>query len=80
MLGKGASQPWQETLKDMTGSGKMDASALLEYFAPLQAWLQQQNEGQACGWQPLAAAPVPAASGPRPAKPSNPADPAKPAG
>jgi peptidyl-dipeptidase A len=80
MLGKGASQPWQETLKDMTGSGKMDASALLEYFAPLQAWLQQQNEGQSCGWQPLAAAPVPAASGPRPAKPSNPADPAKPAG
>jgi peptidyl-dipeptidase A len=54
MLSKGASQPWQDTLKDMTGSGKMDASALLEYFAPLQAWLQQQNEGQACGWQPLA--------------------------
>ena len=38
----------------------MDASALLEYFAPLQEWLQQQNEGQACGWQPLAPAAPPA--------------------
>jgi peptidyl-dipeptidase A len=51
MLEKGASQPWQQTLKTLTGSEKMDASALLEYFAPLQEWLQQQNEGQACGWQ-----------------------------
>ena len=48
------------TLKELTGSEKMDASALLEYFAPLQAWLQQQNEGQACGWQPLAPTPSPA--------------------
>jgi peptidyl-dipeptidase A len=63
MLSRGASQPWQETLKELTGSGKMDASALLEYFAPLQAWLQQQNEGQACGWQPLAPT-VPAAAPP----------------
>jgi peptidyl-dipeptidase A len=60
MLSKGASQPWQATLKELTGSEKMDASALLEYFAPLQAWLQQQNEGQACGWQPLAPAAPPA--------------------
>ena len=39
MLGKGASQPWQQTLKELTGGEKMDASAVLEYFAPLQAWL-----------------------------------------
>jgi peptidyl-dipeptidase A len=51
MLGKGASQPWQRTLKELTGGEKMDASALLEYFAPLQGWLKQQNEGQTCGWQ-----------------------------
>lgn len=67
MLGKGASQPWQKTLKDMTGSEKMDASAVLEYFAPLQEWLKQQNEGQRCGWTPppaTAIAPPPAASKP----------------
>ena len=50
MLDKGASQPWQKTMKELTGSEKIDASAVLEYFAPLQEWLKQQNEGQACGW------------------------------
>jgi peptidyl-dipeptidase A len=52
MLGKGASQPWQKTMKELTGGEKMDGTAVLEYFAPLQAWLKQQNEGQSCGWQP----------------------------
>ena len=51
MLSKGASQPWPQTMKELTGSEKMDASAVLEYFAPLQDWLKQQNAGQACGWQ-----------------------------
>ena len=64
MLEKGASQPWQATLTELTGGEKMDAGAVLEYFAPLQDWLKQQNEGQTCGWP--AAAPVAAAA---PAKP-----------
>ncbi|BDU17361.1 M2 family metallopeptidase [Lysobacter auxotrophicus] len=51
MLSKGASQPWQKTLKELTGGEQMDASAVLEYFAPLQTWLKQQNEGKTCGWQ-----------------------------
>ena len=61
MLQKGSSQPWQATLKELTGGEKMDAGPVLEYFAPLQAWLEQQNEGQTCGWQvPVAAdTPVP---------------------
>ena len=50
MLEKGASQPWQATLKELTGGEKMDAGAVLEYFAPLQDWLKQQNAGQQCGW------------------------------
>ncbi|HET7655475.1 MAG TPA: M2 family metallopeptidase [Luteimonas sp.] len=52
MLARGASQPWQKTLKELTGNEKLDASAVLEYFAPLQEWLQQQNEGRDCGWNP----------------------------
>ncbi len=56
MLGKGSSQPWQKTMKELTGGEKMDASAVLEYFAPLQTWLKQQNEGQSCGWQASVAA------------------------
>ncbi len=50
MLSKGASQPWQQTMKELTGSEKMDASAVLEYFSPLQSWLKEQNEGKTCGW------------------------------
>lgn len=62
MLEKGASQPWQATLKELTGKETMDASAVLEYFAPLQEWLKQQNEGQTCGWQAPATAGPPLAS------------------
>jgi peptidyl-dipeptidase A len=58
MLEKGASQPWQQTMKELTGSNRMDAAPLLEYFAPLQHWLVQQNEGQQCGWQPEPLAPA----------------------
>ncbi len=56
MLSKGASQPWQKTMKELTGGEKMDASAVLEYFAPLQDWLKQQNAGQTCGWKTPAGA------------------------
>ncbi len=51
MMQKGASQPWQQTLKELTGNEEMDASAVLEYFAPLQAWLETQNQGKSCGWE-----------------------------
>jgi peptidyl-dipeptidase A len=50
MLAKGASEPWQDTMYELTGTRQMDASAILEYFEPLQAWLKQQNKGQTCGW------------------------------
>jgi peptidyl-dipeptidase A len=50
MLSHGASQPWQDTLFELTGSREMDATAILEYFAPLKAWLEEQNKGQKCGW------------------------------
>ena len=51
MLAEGAQQPWQQTLKELTGKEEMDASAIIDYFAPLYAWLQEQNKGKACGWQ-----------------------------
>jgi peptidyl-dipeptidase A len=43
MLEAGQSQPWQQTLKQMTGSDHLDAKPMLDYFAPLYAWLKQQN-------------------------------------
>ena len=43
MLGAGQSRPWQETLKEMTGTDRLDAQPMLDYFAPLYKWLQEQN-------------------------------------
>jgi peptidyl-dipeptidase A len=50
MLAMGRSQPWPEALAAVTGSYAMDADAILDYFAPLQEWLDQQNAGRQCGW------------------------------
>jgi len=43
MLEMGASRPWPEALKAMTGEDKMDATAIIDYFAPLKTWLDEQN-------------------------------------
>ncbi|MGZ3444231.1 MAG: M2 family metallopeptidase [Myxococcaceae bacterium] len=50
MLALGASKPWPEALQALTGERRTDGGALLEYFAPLQTWLKEQNRGQSCGW------------------------------
>jgi peptidyl-dipeptidase A len=50
MLAAGSSQPWQQTLFEMTGERGMDAGAMMEYFAPLKAWLDRQNQGKPVGW------------------------------
>jgi peptidyl-dipeptidase A len=45
MLAMGASEPWPAALKAMTGEDKMDATAIIDYFAPLKTWLDEQNRG-----------------------------------
>lgn len=50
LLSAGASKPWQDVLEESIGTREMDASAILDYFAPLKAWLDEQNKGQVCGW------------------------------
>jgi peptidyl-dipeptidase A len=50
MLSLGLSKPWPEALQALTGQREMDASAILDYFKPLQTWLEEQNKGQAVGW------------------------------
>jgi peptidyl-dipeptidase A len=49
MLQLGASKPWPEALA-MLGEQRMDAQALIDYFAPLRAYLKKENAGQTCGW------------------------------
>jgi peptidyl-dipeptidase A len=50
MLELGRSEPWPIALESLTGTQHIDATAMLDYFAPLQEWLDQQNTGRQCGW------------------------------
>ncbi len=52
MLEMGQSKPWQDALFEMTGERQMDGGAMIEYFAPLKSWLDEQNakNGVKVGW------------------------------
>jgi len=50
MLEMGQSKPWPDELEALTGQREMDASAILDYFAPLKKWLEEQNKGTKEGW------------------------------
>jgi peptidyl-dipeptidase A len=50
MLAMGQSKPWPDALETLTGQRQMDATAILDYFAPLKQWLDEQNKGQKVGW------------------------------
>jgi peptidyl-dipeptidase A len=50
MMQMGQSRPWPDALEALTGERTMDASAILDYFAPLIEWLEKQNKDQTCGW------------------------------
>ncbi|XP_066978847.1 angiotensin-converting enzyme-like [Macrobrachium rosenbergii] len=53
MLQLGAAKPWPEAMAALTGSREMDASAIREYFKPLEMWLKEDNEkhGEIPGWE-----------------------------
>src|SRR5436190_2998795 len=50
MLAMGLSKPWPEALAVLTGSKDMDATAIIDYFAPLSKWLDEQLAGKQVGW------------------------------
>jgi len=50
MLSMGLSHPWPDALETISGSRQMDASAILDYFAPLKQWLDEQVKGTPIGW------------------------------
>ena len=50
MLAMGLSKPWPDAMAALSGERQMDATAILDYFAPLKTWLDEQNKGQKCGW------------------------------
>lgn len=50
MLEMGQSKPWPDAMEALTGQREGDASAIIEYFAPLKKWLDEQNKGMKVGW------------------------------
>jgi peptidyl-dipeptidase A len=50
MMEMGASKPWPEAMQTFTGETRTEASAVTDYFAPLNVWLTAQNKGRKCGW------------------------------
>lgn len=50
MLEMGSSKPWPEAMEALTGQPELDASAIIDYFAPLKVWLDEQNKNRSCGW------------------------------
>jgi peptidyl-dipeptidase A len=50
MLEMGVSKPWPDALEVVTGQREMDATAIIDYFAPVKVWLDEQNKGKTCGW------------------------------
>lgn len=50
MLAMGQSKPWPDALQVFTGSREISGQAMVDYFAPLKAWLDKQNKGHVSGW------------------------------
>ena len=50
MMEMGASRPWPEAMQAFTGETTGDASAVADYFKPLNVWLTKQNRKEKCGW------------------------------
>lgn len=53
MLQLGSSKPWPDALEALTGTRRMDASIIREYFKPLEVWLTENNERhqEFVGWE-----------------------------
>jgi peptidyl-dipeptidase A len=56
MMELGTSRPWPDALAALSGERQMDATAILDYFAPLKQWLDEQNakSGAKTGWTGMA--------------------------
>ena len=49
-MAMGQSAPWQEAFENLTGSRQLSGNSILNYYAPLKDWLDEQNKERTCGW------------------------------
>ena len=49
----GRSKPWPEALEAVTGQRELSATALRDYFQPLEDWLRRENQQNkyTIGWK-----------------------------
>ena len=50
IMERGKTEDWRKILKETTGE-ELSTRAMVEYFAPLMQWLQEQNKGRPIGWE-----------------------------
>jgi len=50
ILKLGATRDWREVIKQATGE-ELSTRAMVDYFKPLQAYLEQQNKGRNTSWE-----------------------------
>ena len=46
----GESLPWQDAFENLTGTRQLSGKSILNYYAPLKDWLDEQNKNRTCGW------------------------------
>ena len=49
IMAQGASRSWRDILREATGE-ELSTKPMMDYFAPLMSWLQEQNAGRQKGW------------------------------
>ncbi len=50
IMEKGATEDWRKVMKEATGE-EFSTRAMLDYYAPLMKWLEEQNKGRPIGWE-----------------------------
>lgn len=50
IMEKGATADWRQVLREATGED-FSTRAMLDYYAPLMKWLEEQNRGRTIGWE-----------------------------
>lgn len=50
IMEKGQTEDWRKILKEATGED-LSTRAMVEYYAPLMKWLEEQNKGRPIGWE-----------------------------
>ena len=49
-MAMGQSLPWQDAFKNLTGSEQLSGESIMNYYAPLKEWLDEENKNRTCGW------------------------------